>query len=198
MNTYMNQTVIRDITVYHSTDGGQGTTFTEPSRVGNDEWYMNGCPDAGPGMAFDSQGRLHVAWFTGSESAAEGPGFYYTYSDDKGKTFSTPVPLHLLSEKWIPPTTQYLVVDKNDNVWVTFVNSEGLKKSPTYDEDYSYIGEGAIHLAVLDRDGNVLRNGDLVRGDITKHYPFTTAAGDVITMSWIEGGDVKVAVMEAA
>jgi hypothetical protein len=198
MNDSVNQAVIRDITVYHSTDGGQGATFTEPSRVGNDEWYMNGCPDSGPGMAFDSQGRLHVAWFTGSESASQGPGFYYTYSDDKGATFSTPVPLHLLSEKWIPPTTQYLVVDKNDNVWVTFVNSEGLKKSPTYEEDYSYVGEGAIHLAVLDRDGNVLRNGDLVRGDILKHYPFTTAAGDVITMSWVEGDDVKLAVMEAA
>ncbi len=198
MNDYRDQAVIRDITVYHSTDGGQGAAFTEPSRVGNDDWYMNGCPDAGPGMAFDSQGRLHIAWFTGSESASQGPGFYYAHSDDRGETFSTPVPLHLLSEKWIPPTTQYLVVDRNDNVWVTFVNSEGLKKSPTYDEDWSYVGDGAIHLAVLDRDGNVLRNGDFVRGDITKHYPFTTAAGDVVTMSWVEGGDVKLAVLDTA
>jgi hypothetical protein len=33
---------------------------------------MNGCPDAGLGMAFDSKGRLHIAWFTGSDKASQG------------------------------------------------------------------------------------------------------------------------------
>lgn len=103
---------------------------------------MNGCPDSGPGMAFDSKGRLHVAWFTGSETASQGQGFYYTNSDDKGQTFSCPVPIHLLSDQWIPPTTQYLVTDSADNSWVVFVNSEGLKKGSDYEETFAYEGKG--------------------------------------------------------
>ena len=44
-----NQTIIRDITVSHSTDGPIGQNFTTSVQVGNDRWFMNGCPDAGPG-----------------------------------------------------------------------------------------------------------------------------------------------------
>ncbi len=58
--------------------------FSTPVRVGNDKWFMNGCPDSGPGMDFDKSGNLHIAWFTGSEFAPKGPGFYYTTSNDKG------------------------------------------------------------------------------------------------------------------
>ncbi|AIC15656.1 putative sialidase - neuraminidase family protein [Nitrososphaera viennensis EN76] len=198
MGHHNDMAIIRDITVEHSTDSGMAQSFSEPSKVGNDSWFMNGCPDAGPGMAFDSKGRMHVAWFTGSETASQGQGFYYTHSDDKGATFSKPVPIHLLSEKWIPPTTQYLAVDKNDNAWITFVNSEGLKKSPTYDEDHSYVGDGSVTLAVVDRDGNILHNGAFAKGDITKHYPYTTGADGKIVISWIEGDDVKLAVIDTA
>lgn len=192
---YNNVTIIRDITVSHSIDDGHAQLFSERVKVGNDEWYMNGCPDSGPGMAFDSTGRLHIAWFTGSEEAPDGQGFYYTHSDDNGLTYSKPIPIHLLSEKWIPPTTQYLVVDKHDNSWIVFVNSEGLKKSPTYEKDYTYVGDGSIHLAVIDKSGNIILNGAFVNGDITKHYPFTYGIGEEIAISWIEGDDVKFAVI---
>ncbi len=196
--TYLDKVVIRDITVARSTDGGKAQSFTEPSRVGRDDWYMNGCPDAGPGMDFDSKGRLHMAWFTGSETALRGQGFYYTSSDDRGQSFRTPVPIHLLSKQWIPPTTQYLVVDSNDNSWIFFVNSEGLKKSATYSEDYTFDGKGNVHLAIVDRDGNVLRNGAFATGDITKHYPFASGNGASIVMSWMDGKDVKIAVFDTA
>lgn len=190
--------VIRDITVSHSTDDGLAKTFTDPVKVGNDKWFMNGCPDAGPGMAFDSRERLHIAWFTGSETAPEGQGFYYTYSDDNGESFSDPTPIYLLSEKWIPPTTQYLVTDNDDNAWIVFVNSEGMKKSLTYAEDYSYVGDGNIHLTVIDKNGNVIWNDPFAKGDITKHYPFTSSVGDKIAISWIDGNDVKFSVVNTS
>ena len=72
--------VIRDVTVEHSIDGGIGQKFTDPIPVNDDKWFMNGCPDAGPGMDFDSKGKLHIAWFTGSETASQGQGFYYSHS----------------------------------------------------------------------------------------------------------------------
>ena len=192
-NNEKNVSIIRDITVEHSVDNGSAKVFSEPSRVGKDDWFMNGCPDSGPGMDFDKKGRLHLAWFTGSETASQGQGFYYTNSDNKGVTFSTPVPIHLLSTQWIPPTTQYLVTDSVDNSWIVFVNSEGLQKSADYNETFKFEGNGTIQLTVFDRDGNVLKNGTFASGDITKHYPYTSEANGVIAISWIDGDDVKLA-----
>jgi hypothetical protein len=105
------------------------------------------------------------------------------------------MPIHLLSEQWIPPTTQYLVTDNHDNSWIVFVNSEGLKKSANY-EDFSYVGNGTVNLAVIDKDGNIIRNGALVSGDITKYYPYTSSANNKIVISWIDGDDVKLAFIE--
>jgi hypothetical protein len=190
-----NQTVVRDITVYHSTDNGKAEKFSTPARVGNDKWFMNGCPDSGPGMDFDKDGTLHIAWFTGSEFAPNGPGFYYTTSGDKGLTFDKPLPIHLLSEQWIPPTTQYLKTDKYGNSWIVFVNSEGLKKSSTYEEDFSFVGDGTIHLGIVDKNGHLIKNGNFVSGDITKHYPYTTGSDRIMAISWIDGSDVKLAVI---
>lgn len=185
--------IIRDITVSRSTDGPLAQNFTTPVQVGNDRWFMNGCPDAGPGMDFDKSGNLHIAWFTGSEYAPGGPGFYYTTSNDYGVTFNKPIPVHLLSEQWIPPTTQYLKTDKYGNSWIVFVNSEGIKKSDTYSEDFSYEGHGTVHLAIVDKDGNFIRNGNFASGDITKHYPFTTGSDELMAISWVDGDDVKLA-----
>jgi hypothetical protein len=64
--------VIRDVTVEHSTDGGIGKKFTDPVPVNIDKWFMNGCPDAGPGMDFDNTGKFPIAWFTESETAPKG------------------------------------------------------------------------------------------------------------------------------
>jgi hypothetical protein len=188
-----NQTIIRDITISRSTDGPLAQNFTTPVQVGNDRWYMNGCPDAGPGFDFDKSGNIHIAWFTGSEFAPGGPGFYYTTSNDDGATFNKPIPIHLLSEQWIPPTTQYLKTDKYGNSWIVFVNSEGLQKSDTYSEDFSFEGHGTVHLAIVDKDGNFIRNGNFASGDITKHYPFTTGSDELMAISWIDGNDVKLA-----
>jgi hypothetical protein len=196
---YMNQeqdlAVLRDVTVSHSIDKGLARSFSDVVPVNDDRWFMNGCPDAGPGMAFDNSGRLHIAWFTGSETGENGQGFYYASSDDQAKTFSKPVPIHLLSEQWIPPTTQYLATDAYDNSWIVFVNSEGLEKSPTYEEDFSYIGNGTVQLAVVDNDGNIVRNGPFAMGEITKHYPYTSGENGKIAFSWIDGDDVKLALV---
>ena len=53
--------------------------FTTPVQVGNDRWFMNGCPDAGPGFDFDKSGNIHIAWFTGSEFAPGGARFLLYY-----------------------------------------------------------------------------------------------------------------------
>jgi hypothetical protein len=129
---------------------------------------------------------LHISWFTGSNDATQGQGFYYTSSDDKGVSFNQPVPIHLLSEQWIPPTTQYLATDNYDNSWIVFINSEGLQKSSDYEQTYQFEGNGTVHLAVVDDKGNILINGPFASGDITKHYPYTSGAKGIIAISWID------------
>lgn len=180
--------IVRDIVVSKTTDNGDIKSFSAPVKFHDDNWLMNGCPDAGPGMAFDAKGRLHVAWFTGSDKALQGPGYYYAYSDDKGQTFSKPLPLHLLSEKWIVPTSLSLTVDDNNYVWVTFVNDEQV-----YDKDYNAINSGNVHLSVLDDKSNLIWNGAFAKGHIVKHYPLVSAGNQMVSLSWIDGNDVKLA-----
>ena len=60
-------------------------------------------------------------------------------------------------------------------------------------EDFSFEGHGTVHLAIVDKDGNFIRNGNFASGDITKHYPFTTGSDELMAISWIDGDDVKLA-----
>jgi hypothetical protein len=53
---------IRDIAIARSDDNGK--TFGEPTRLSDDGWKIDACPDDGPAMAFDSHGGIHVAWPT--------------------------------------------------------------------------------------------------------------------------------------
>lgn len=70
-----------------------------------------------------------------------------------------------------------------------------MKKSSTYEEDFSFVGDGTIHLAVVDKNGHLIKNGNFVSGDITKHYPYTTGSDRMIAISWIDGSDVKLAIV---
>lgn len=79
---------IRDIVVAKSTDGG--FTWSEARRVHADDWVFDACPHAGPALAVDSSGVLHVAWWTGKEGAA---GVYHARSTDGGNTFTAPTAL---------------------------------------------------------------------------------------------------------
>lgn len=79
---------IRDIVLARSTDRGQ--TWSDASRVHEDNWEFDACPHAGPAIAAESNGVVHVAWWTGKEGEA---GVYYAQTRDGGETFSKPVPM---------------------------------------------------------------------------------------------------------
>lgn len=107
---------IRDIVVARSTDGGR--TFGEPQRVHEDRWVIDGCPHAGPALAVDRAGRLHVAWFTAGEA---GHGLYHTTSGDGGVTFADP--FRITPEGPVPTTQVTMAADPADpdgQVWLAW------------------------------------------------------------------------------
>lgn len=73
---------IRDMVHIVSTDNGG--TFTQPQRISQDNWVINGCPHTGPAMAENKEG-IHFTWYTGGF----GSGIYYNSSKDNGKTFTS-------------------------------------------------------------------------------------------------------------
>lgn len=81
---------LRDITVASSKDGG--ATWSKPVLAYADNWKVDGCPDAGPSLLADPDGRLHLAWWTGKEGAA---GVKFVSSPDGGVTWGAPVVLRV-------------------------------------------------------------------------------------------------------
>lgn len=126
---------VRDMVVARSVDGGR--SFGAPVRVHEDRWVIDGCPHAGPGLAVDASGSLHVAWFTGAPGRA---GLYLTRSDDWGR-FRDPVPL---TPSGRTPVAQVKLESAGEDVWVAWehptpdgpvirvasVQPEGLREVP--------------------------------------------------------------------
>jgi hypothetical protein len=103
---------VRDIAIARSTDGAR--SFSTPVPVHRDGWVFSGCPHAGPTIAVDEAGTVHVAWYTGRDGAQ---GTYYAASSDGGRSFGEP--LALLTGEWVPPSIARVAVDGAD-VWLAW------------------------------------------------------------------------------
>ncbi|MGH8659501.1 MAG: sialidase family protein [Gammaproteobacteria bacterium] len=109
---------VRDIFV--STSRDHGVIWSKAVKVHDDRFKISGCPDVTSGLAVDSRGRLHAAWYTGTDRH---PGIFYARSEDEGKTFSNP--LALLADDWVPYGDVKLALDAKDHVWVAFEDRRG-------------------------------------------------------------------------
>jgi hypothetical protein len=76
----------RDIAFTVSRDGGR--TFSSPTRVSQDGWKIDGCPENGPAVAVDGADRIHVSWVTPPDGKSDTPlGLFYATSTD-GRVFA--------------------------------------------------------------------------------------------------------------
>lgn len=103
---------VRDIVVARAAPGT--LDFSEPVRVHDDEWVFPGCPHAGPSVAVDASGRVHVGWYTGKEGRQ---GLWYAVSEDRGQSFGEPIAL--LTDEWVPPS-QIKLGAAGDRVWIAW------------------------------------------------------------------------------
>jgi hypothetical protein len=78
---------VRDIAIARSADGGR--TFSTPTRVSEDNWKIDACPDDGPAMAIEADGEIAIVWPTlVQDPAGARMGIFRATSRDGGKTFS--------------------------------------------------------------------------------------------------------------
>ncbi|MCR4303089.1 MAG: glycoside hydrolase [Gallionella sp.] len=59
-----------------------------PVRLSHENWNTSSCPHHGPSLSIAPDGIYHAAWFN---NAPERRGLFYAYSDDQGRTFSSPL-----------------------------------------------------------------------------------------------------------
>jgi len=118
---------IRNHVLRKSTDGA--TSFGPPVEISNDGWQVPSCPHSGPSIGRDSNGRLHVSWFTLGRSEPEA-GIYYSVSHDDGKSFAARQLVHANTA----PETLYtnLIVGEDDTIYVAWSNLDGNGKAQIF------------------------------------------------------------------
>ncbi len=157
---------IRDIVVARSND--HGTTWSAPVRVHADDWKFDACPHAGPAIATDDNGTLHVTWWTGKEGSA---GVFYAQSTDGGKTFAPAIPLGVAT--YSRPAHVQMALASNNRVIVTW--DDGTKQIPQVVVRVSH--DGGAHFS----DPSVLSGTDRAAS-----FPVLGIAGDSLSVAWSE------------
>lgn len=164
---------LRDIALAVSRDGGR--SFAAPTRVSEDGWAINGCPDDGPSMAVDGDGTIHLVWPTvvgGDEP--EGALFYATSPD--GIRF-TPR-MRILTAGGLKPTHPQIAIGPAGRVVVSWdENVEGRRV--------------AAMREVIRAAAGAVRFGDLVTvaaGPGVNH-PVLAVTDTGLVAVWATGGD---------
>jgi hypothetical protein len=157
---------VRDVVVARSDD--RGATWGEPVRVHEDDWKFDACPHAGPAIATDARGTLHVTWWTGKEGDA---GVFYTQSTDGGKTFSQPIALG--TAQYSRPAHVQLSLADSSRVIVVW--DDGTKQTPRVVARVS--NDGGLHFA------DAVTFSDPGRA---ASFPVLAVTHDSISVAWSE------------
>jgi len=112
---------IRDMVVATSSDGA--ATFSEPVRVAEDGWKINGCPHSGASM-LGKGNRLYITWY--SDGDGSNPGIRLAWSDDGAKSFSQP---GIVSRDILDANHPALALAGDERLLLTFQGRDPVKKS---------------------------------------------------------------------
>ena len=162
---------IRDVVVARLAPGA--AAFEPPVRVHPDEWEFPACPHAGPALAIDGDGRLHVGWYTGREGRQ---GLWLARSADGGRSFGPPVPLRTGDD--VPPST------------VSLATVQGTVLAAW---DGRAAGGARVEMGAVGGDGRV-QPGD---APFAGRLPVLASAGGAALLAWHEGETVRAARVSA-
>jgi hypothetical protein len=162
---------VRDVVVARRRP--RDTAFSAPVRVHADGWVYPGCPHAGPSLAVDGRGRLHVAWYTGREGRQ---GLWHAVSADGGRTFGQPDAV--LTGGWVPPA-QVRLTSAGDGVWMAW--DDRREKTPKLSLGLAAGAEEVKRVA----DGESGKAPALGSGSGPMNQPVAVAA-------WLDGTSIRV------
>lgn len=161
---------VRDIAVQTSSDGG--ASFGPPVIISDDGWQLKGCPHAGPVIATDAHGNLHVTWFTLGHKP-EDAGIYYTVSRDGGKTFAPRKLVHAAGGPGV--LHPYLAVGEGGEVYFAWDNV-GANSDQTQ-----------VYFRYLAADGHTMSQvQQLSQASSNALRPNLTLARDRVYVAWTE------------
>ncbi|MGB7218106.1 MAG: hypothetical protein WBD07_04795 [Vicinamibacterales bacterium] len=163
---------IRDIAFTVSRDGGR--TFAAPSRVSEDKWVLDGCPEDGPAIAVDRQNIVHVVWPTLIDGPAPGAEptialFYATTRD--GRWFT---PRYRLPTEGQPHHPQIVIAANGAAVVV-------------WDELRSGVRRAALARGSVDAVGQPQFARREAGEAASANHPVVAAAGAGIVLAWTSG-----------
>lgn len=169
---------IRDIVVAKSVD--HGATWGVPARVHADDWKFDGCPHAGPSVAVDAAGVIHIGWWTGKEGRA---GVFYAKSKDGAKTFDPPVALGVAPAS--RPAHVQLALATNDRIVAAW--DDGTRQIPQIVVRVSRDGGESFSDAVT-----------VSAAGRAASFPVIGVAGDSLSIAWSEESEAVARASAAA
>lgn len=135
----------------------QSNSKPEVRRITQDQWQIDACPEHGPALSIDKQGRSHLTWFT---LGATRKGIYYAYSDDYAKTLS--VPISLGNQQKIPSHPDVIAAGKR--VVLAWLEFDGKHTSVVVKQSNNKGETWSIDATIIKTNGknsypNLLKNG---------------------------------------
>jgi hypothetical protein len=174
LTTYRHRTEkeIRDIAVVRF----DGTKWSEPKMVFDDNWHIDACPINGPAIA-SHESQVAVAWFTG---ANDKPKVELAFSADGGNNFAAPIQV----DEGNPIGRVGVVVLDSGSAVVTWLE-RGAKG-------------GELKARLIDKDGT--RNPPIVIGSTnagsSSGFPRVERNGNTIMIAWTDTNTERIRVSE--
>jgi hypothetical protein len=106
---------LRDIAF--ATSPAVGRPFSAPTRISEDGWVINGCPDDGPAIVVDAAGTVHAVWPTVVGGAKPEGALFYASSRD-GQEFSPRVRVPALGGP--KPTHPQIAIDARGRIAIAW------------------------------------------------------------------------------
>jgi hypothetical protein len=163
---------VRDIAVVVSRDGG--LSFSAPTRVSEDAWVLDGCPENGPAMTADARQRIHVIWPTLLPNAgADGEpslAMFYARSEN-GSGFT---PRQRIPTEGVPRHVQ-TIAGPGDSIWAV------------WDEGVDGVRRIALGQGSADSAGQMTWRRRILSSTATATYPVLASVQDGVVAAWSAG-----------
>lgn len=154
---------VRDMALLRSGNGG--ASFGAVTRVSEDKWAIDGCPEDGPAVAVDARGAAHLAWPTVVSTPQEHKAVFYSSAatdapsprallSPRGRSVAHPA---LALTKAGTPVVMWEGTAADRGAWLTARTAEGRWAAPVR-----------------------------VSGAVDATYPAIVAAGPDLVLAWRE------------